>query len=77
MLLVDRPGLSQASVAMGEPGVGLADPDAAALDVLTCVLNNFGGRLFNQIRSREVRWLRTTLSIPSMTAAAEARYQIR
>ena len=54
MLLVDRPGLKQSTVALGEPGVGLKDPDAPALDVLTSVLNNFGGRLFNQIRSREV-----------------------
>jgi hypothetical protein len=54
VLLVDRPGLKQATVALGEPGVGLKDPDSPALDVLTSVLNNFGGRLFNQIRSREV-----------------------
>ncbi len=54
MLLVDRPGLGQASVALGEPGVSLRDADAPALDLLTSVLNNFGGRLFNQIRSREV-----------------------
>lgn len=54
VLLVDRPGLGQASVALGEPGVSLSDPDSPALDVLTSVLNNFGGRLFNQIRSREV-----------------------
>jgi predicted Zn-dependent peptidase len=57
VLLVDRPGLKQATVALGEPGVGLKDPDSPALDVLTSVLNNFGGRLFNQIRSREVRFV--------------------
>lgn len=55
VLLVDRPGLKQTTIAMGEPGVQLRDADAPALDVLTSVLNNFGGRLFNQIRSREVR----------------------
>lgn len=54
VLLVDRPGLKQTTIAVGEPGVDLKDPDAPALDVLTSVLNNFGGRLFNQIRSREV-----------------------
>jgi len=53
VLLIDRPGLTQASVAAGEPGVSLRDPDAAPLDVLSSVLNSFGGRLFNQIRSRE------------------------
>ena len=30
------------------------DPDMAALDVLGDVLNSFGGRLFDRIRSREV-----------------------
>ncbi|BDA43216.1 Uncharacterized zinc protease-like protein y4wB [Coccomyxa sp. Obi] len=51
--LVDRPGLTQASVLMGEPGISLADPDSYALDVLGDILNSFGGRLFDQIRSRE------------------------
>lgn len=44
----------QASIAVGELGVSRTDPDAPTLDVLTDVLNGFGGSLFNQIRSRQV-----------------------
>lgn len=40
---------------MGEVGVSANDPDMAALDVLGDILNSFGGRLFDRIRSREVR----------------------
>ncbi|KAK9842460.1 hypothetical protein WJX81_001228 [Elliptochloris bilobata] len=53
VFLVDRPGMTQAAVAMGEVGVSASDPDMAALDVLGDVLNSFGGRLFDRIRSRE------------------------
>ena len=41
-------------MAVGELGVSRTDPDAPTLDVLTDVLNGFGGSLFNQIRSRQV-----------------------
>jgi len=44
----------QSVVAMGELGVQLSDPDTPALDILNEILNSFGGRLFNEIRSREV-----------------------
>ena len=44
----------QASVGMGELGISLGDPDDWALDVLGDILNSFGGRLFDRIRSREV-----------------------
>ncbi len=40
---------------MGELGISLGDPDDWALDVLGDILNSFGGRLFDRIRSREVR----------------------
>lgn len=46
--------LTQASVAMGEIGVQMSDPDTPALDILNEILNSFGGRLFNEIRSKEV-----------------------
>jgi len=46
----------QASVGMGELGISLGDPDDWALDVLGDILNSFGGRLFDRIRSREV-WM--------------------
>ena len=45
----------QASVGMGELGISLGDPDDWALDVLGDILNSFGGRLFDRIRSREVK----------------------
>lgn len=45
---------AQASIAMGELGVSRTDPDAPALNVLTDILNGFGGSLFNQIRSKQV-----------------------
>ncbi|KAK9863705.1 hypothetical protein WJX84_002328 [Apatococcus fuscideae] len=51
--LVDRPGQTQYNVALGEIGISLQDPDVYALDVLNDLLNSFGGRLFDQIRSRE------------------------
>lgn len=51
--LVDRPGLNQAYVAMGELGTLLYDPDVHSLDVLNGILNSFGGRLFNEIRTKE------------------------
>jgi zinc protease len=53
VLLIDRPGLAQASVVAGEPGVGIADSDAPALDVLSTALNSFGGALFDAVRSRD------------------------
>ncbi|KAH8963611.1 hypothetical protein BDL97_04G022700 [Sphagnum fallax] len=51
--VVDRPGLSQGYVRMGELGTTLADPDVCALDVLNGILNGFGGLLFDEVRSRE------------------------
>lgn len=51
--LVDRPGLTQASVVSVEPGIQLSDPDAYPLDVLGSIFNSFGGRLFDTLRSRE------------------------
>ena len=51
--IIDRPGALQASLATGEPGVQMMDPDECALDVLTDLFNGFDGTLFNQIRSKE------------------------
>ncbi len=55
MYLVHRPGQTQASIATGEVGINILDPDACALDVLGDIFNGFGGRLFDELRSREVR----------------------
>lgn len=54
LFLVDRSGQSQASIAVGEMGIDLLDPDSFALDVLGDIMNGFGGRLFDEIRSKEV-----------------------
>lgn len=51
--LVDRPGASQASIAMAEPGIQMMDEDQVALDVLGGLLNSFGGKLFDELRSRD------------------------
>ena len=53
VLLLDRPGLAQATVVVGEPGVSVSDPDAPSLDVLSTALNSFGGALFDAVRSRD------------------------
>jgi len=53
LFLVDRPDLSQSYVQMGHIG-GLRDsPDYAQLGVMNGVLNGFGGRLFDEVRSRQ------------------------
>ena len=48
---------------MGELGISLGDPDDWALDVLGDILNSFGGRLFDRIRSREVQLHLHTLAV--------------
>ncbi len=50
---VDQPQLTQSSVLMGHIGGKFDNPDYAALDVLNGVLNGFGGRLLNEVRSRQ------------------------
>ena len=54
LFLVDRSGQTQASIAVGEVGIQLLDPDSFALDVLGDIMNGFGGRLFDELRSKEV-----------------------
>jgi len=53
VLLVDKPGLTQAQVAMGELGGTLRDPLYPALDVMNALMNGLGGRLFDELRSRK------------------------
>ena len=60
----------QAVVAMGEVGVAASDPDMAALDVLGDILNSFGGRLFDRIRSREARACRCVYLNTGLTVSA-------
>ncbi|GAB4325587.1 MAG: pitrilysin family protein [Leptolyngbyaceae cyanobacterium] len=53
VFLVDQPQLTQSNIQIGHLGGQLNNPDYAALSVMNGVLNGFGGRLFNQVRSRE------------------------
>lgn len=53
VFFVNQPQLTQSSVLMGHLGGQYNSPDYPALDVLNGVLNGFGGRLFNQVRSRQ------------------------
>ncbi|MEM1368667.1 MAG: pitrilysin family protein [Cyanobacteria bacterium P01_H01_bin.15] len=51
--VVDQPQLTQSNVRMGHLGGELDSPDYPALSVMNEVLNGFGGRLFNELRSRQ------------------------
>ncbi|MBD2345907.1 insulinase family protein [Anabaena subtropica FACHB-260] len=53
VFFVNQPQLTQSSVLVGHLGGKFDSPDYAALDVLNGVLNGFGGRLFNEVRSRQ------------------------
>lgn len=53
VFLVDQPQLSQSYVQIGHIGGQRNSPDYAALTVMNEVLNGFGGRLFNEVRSRQ------------------------
>jgi zinc protease len=53
VFFVDRPQLTQSSILVGHLGGDFRNPDYPALSVLNGVLNGFGGRLFNDLRSRQ------------------------
>ncbi|GAB4147762.1 MAG: pitrilysin family protein [Cyanobacteria bacterium J069] len=53
IFLIDQPQLTQSSVLIGHLGGQLTDPDYAPMTVLNDVLNGFGGRLVNEVRSRQ------------------------
>ena len=53
IFVVDRPNLTQSSVLLGHLGGLLKTPDYPQLSVLNGVINGFGGRLFNEVRSRQ------------------------
>jgi zinc protease len=50
---VDRRDLTQSSILLGHLGGQFDNPDYPAIDVMNEVLNGFGGRLFNEVRSRQ------------------------
>jgi zinc protease len=53
IFLVNQPHLSQSYIQMGHLGGQLDSPDYPALSVMNEVLSSFGGRLFNEVRSRQ------------------------
>lgn len=53
VFVASQPQLTQSYVQIGHLGGKFNSPDYAALDVLSSVLNGFGGRLFNSVRSRQ------------------------
>ncbi|HEY9800415.1 MAG TPA: pitrilysin family protein [Leptolyngbyaceae cyanobacterium] len=53
VFFVNQPQLTQSNVLIGHLGGKFDSPDYAALDVLNEVFNGFGGRLFNEVRSRQ------------------------
>jgi len=53
MFLVDQPQLTQSYIQIGHLGGQLDNPNHAALSVLNEILNGFGGRLVNEVRSRQ------------------------
>ncbi|MDX2214734.1 MAG: pitrilysin family protein [Oculatellaceae cyanobacterium bins.114] len=53
VFLVDQPQLTQSYIQMGHLGGQFDSPDYAPLSVLNEVMNGFGGRLVNEVRSRQ------------------------
>ena len=53
IFVVDRPKLTQSNIFIGHLGGQFDSPDYATMSVLNGVLNGFGGRLFNEVRSRQ------------------------
>jgi len=53
IFMIHQPQLTQSNVLIGHLGGQLNHPDYAALSVMNGVLNGLGGRLFNEVRSRQ------------------------
>lgn len=53
VFVVDQPQLSQSSIEIGHLGGRLDSPDYAPLSIMNEVLNGLGGRLVNEVRSRQ------------------------
>ncbi len=53
VFFVNQPQLTQSNVQIGHLGGQVNSPDYPALSVMNEVLNGFGGRLFNEVRSRQ------------------------
>lgn len=53
VFFVEQPQLNQSSILLGHLGGKLNNPDYPALSVVNGLLNGFGGRLYNDLRSRQ------------------------
>ncbi|MDE5079201.1 MAG: pitrilysin family protein [Trichodesmium sp. St16_bin4-tuft] len=53
IFFVEQPQLNQSYIQMGHLGGRLDNPDYTALSVMNSILNGLGGRLLNNIRSRQ------------------------
>jgi len=53
LFVVDRPKLTQSNIMLGHIGGQFDSDDYPVMSVLNGVLNGFGGRLFNEVRSRQ------------------------
>jgi len=53
VFFVNQPQLTQSNVLIGHIGGKFNNPDYPELDVMNGLLNGFGGRLFNEVRSRQ------------------------
>ena len=53
LYLVDQPQLTQSNILLGHLGGKLNDPNYPTLTVINGILNGFGGRLHNEVRSRQ------------------------
>ncbi len=53
VFFVDLPQVTQSNILLGHLGGKFDNPDYPALSVLNEVINGFGGRLFNEVRSRQ------------------------
>lgn len=53
LFVVDLPQLTQSNILLGHLGGKFNSPDYPSLSVLNGILNGFGGRLFNEVRSRQ------------------------
>jgi zinc protease len=53
LFVVDQPQLTQSNIRIGHLGGLLNDPNYASLSVMNEVMNGLGGRLVNEVRSRQ------------------------
>ncbi len=53
IFFANQPQLTQSNILLGHLGGQFDSPDYPELDVMNEVLNGFGGRLFNEVRSRQ------------------------